>query len=221
MKPKAVVLLSGGLDSATILAMALEQGFECYALTLDYQQRNHVEIQYAIKIAKAFNVTQHRITRSDLAQWGGSALTDHTLAVPDKSSTDIPITYVPARNTIFLSLALSWAEVLGARDIFFGANRVDGPNYPDCRPEYFAAFERMANLATRAGVEGDTVKIHTPIVDMNKVEIIREGLRLGVDYDLTLSCYDPTAQGQACDRCDPCRFREIAFEAIKNQQSMD
>lgn len=213
---KAVILLSGGADSATTLAIAKSQGFECYALSIDYNQRNRYELIMAAKVAKQIGAKEHRIVKLEIGSWGGSALTNHSLEVPDKFSNEIPITYVPARNTIFLSTALAWAEVLNASDIFYGANIIDYSNYPDCRPEYMRAFEKVANLATRAGVEGGSFKIHAPLINMTKAEIIREGTRLGVDFSLTLSCYDPSPDGIACGNCDPCRFRAKAFQEVFN-----
>ena len=209
----AVVLLSGGLDSATALAIAREQGFDCHALSLDYGQRHRAELEAARRVAEAQGVRQHRILPIDLAAFGGSALTDPDIAVPEGPSEGIPVTYVPARNTIFLSLALAWAEVLGARDLFVGVNAVDYSGYPDCRPEYIEAFERLANLATRAGVEGVAIRVHAPLIRMTKAEIIRTGVRLGVDYGLTLSCYAADARGRACGRCDSCRLRAAGFAA--------
>ncbi len=209
----AVVLLSGGLDSATALAIAREQGFDCHALSLDYGQRHRAELEAARRVAQAQGVRMHRILPIDLAAFGGSALTDPGIAVPEGPSEGIPVTYVPARNTIFLSLALAWAEVLGARDLFVGVNAVDYSGYPDCRPEYIEAFERLANLATRAGVEGAAIRVHAPLIRMTKAEIIRTGLRLGVDYGLTLSCYAADAEGRACGRCDSCRLRAAGFAA--------
>ncbi len=210
---KAVVLLSGGLDSATVLAMALEQGFSCYALSLDYGQRHAAELAAARRVAAAAGVAEHKVIALDLTQIGGSALTDSTIAVPEQPSTGIPVTYVPARNTLFLSLALGWAEVLGAGDIFIGVNAVDYSGYPDCRPEYIAAFERLANLATRTGVEGPGFRIDAPLIEMSKAEIIRAGMRLGVDYALTVSCYAADDEGRACGRCDSCRLRAAGFVA--------
>ena len=215
---KAVVLVSGGLDSATALAMAIDQGYDCHALSFDYGQRHRVELDAARRVAESQGVRDHRVIRLDLRAIGGSALTDDAIAVP-KSDADtageggIPVTYVPARNTIFLSYALGLAEVLAARHIFIGVNAVDYSGYPDCRPEYIAAFQAMANLATKAGVEGQTLRIHTPLIRLSKAEIIREGLRLGVDYGATLSCYDPDGQGRACGRCDSCRLRAAGFAA--------
>jgi 7-cyano-7-deazaguanine synthase len=213
--PKAVVLLSGGLDSTTTLAHALQQGFACHALTFHYGQRHAVEIDAARHIARQFRVVEHVVVPIDLRQFGGSALTAD-LPVPkdrplEAMSHGIPVTYVPARNTIFLSFALAWAEVLGAGDIFLGVNALDYSGYPDCRPEYIAAFEKLANLATKAGVEGRAVRIHTPLIQLTKAEIIRRGLELGVDFALTTSCYDPTPEGLACGRCDACLLRLKGF----------
>ena len=210
---KAVVLLSGGLDSATTLAMAMEQGYACYALSFNYGQRHAVELNAAKKIAGKMKVVAHKIINLDLTQIGGSALTDKNIAVPQLPSEGIPITYVPARNTIFLSYALAWAEVLDICDIFIGVNAVDYSGYPDCRPEYIAAFENTARLATRAGVEGKPFHIHTPLIQLSKAEIIRKGTELGVDFSLTVSCYQADAQGHACGVCDSCRFRIEGFAA--------
>lgn len=210
---RAVVLLSGGLDSATVLAIAREQGFACYALSVEYGQRHSAELAAADRVARALGAVEHRLMRVDLANIGGSALTDHSIAVPSAPASGIPITYVPARNTIMLSLALAWAEVLEARDIFVGVNAVDYSGYPDCRPEFIAAFERLATLATRAGVEGKPLSIHAPLIHWSKAEIIRAGLRLGVDYSLTVSCYQADEQGRACGQCDSCRLRRAGFQA--------
>lgn len=208
---KAVVLLSGGLDSATTLAMAMEQGFTCYALSFNYGQRHAVELNAAKNIAGTMKVAAHKIIDLDLTQIGGSALTDKNIAVPQSPSAGIPITYVPARNTIFLSYALAWAEVLDISEIFIGVNAVDYSGYPDCRPEYIAAFENTARLATKAGVEGKPFHIHTPLIQMSKAEIIRKGTELGVDYSLTVSCYQADELGRACGACDSCRFRKEGF----------
>ena len=212
---KAVVLLSGGLDSATVLAMAREQGFACYALSFDYGQRHRSELHAAARVAKALGAREHRVVSVDLTGWGGSALTDKLIAVPTKMAGGIPVTYVPARNTIFLSLALAWSETLGAPNIFAGMNAVDYSGYPDCRPDYIAAFQTMARLATRAGVEAGeesaALTIHTPIINLSKGEIVREGNRLGVDYAITVSCYQADAQGLACGECDSCRLRSEGF----------
>lgn len=208
---KAVVLISGGLDSATVLALAKAAGARCHALTFDYGQRHRVELEAARRVVQKLGVAEHRTVKLDIGWMGGSALTDARIAVPQQSSPGIPITYVPARNTIFLSIALGWAEVLGAREIYIGANAVDYSGYPDCRPEFIRAFEGLANLATRDGVEGKGFHVHAPLMYMRKHEIIREGSRLGVDYSLTLSCYDPDAAGLACGRCDACRLRAQGF----------
>ena len=213
MKP-AVVLLSGGLDSATCLAIASSQGFACYCLSFNYGQRHSAELKAAERVAKALGAVEQRTLSLGLAQFGGSALTDTSIAVPvDGVQPGIPVTYVPARNTIMLSLALAWAEVLGSRDIFVGVNAVDYSGYPDCRPEYIAAFEKMANLATRAGVEGAQLSIHAPLIDLSKAAIIRTGSALGVDYGLTISCYQADTAGRACGACDSCRLRAEGFAA--------
>ncbi|WP_415900815.1 7-cyano-7-deazaguanine synthase QueC [Neptuniibacter sp. QD48_11] len=208
---KAVVLLSGGLDSATALAMAAERGYSCYVLSFDYGQRSLTELNAAKKIAKQLDAAEHRVIRLHLEDFGGSALTDHSIDVPEEETDEIPVTYVPARNTVFMSLALGWAEVLEADAIFIGVNAVDYSGYPDCRPEYIAAFETMANLATKRGVSGDPIKIETPLIDLTKEEIIQEGTRLGVDYGLTVSCYQADDEGQACGACDSCRLRAKGF----------
>ena len=213
-KQRAVVLLSGGLDSATVLAMAHERGYETYALSFDYGQRHRSELHAAACVAQALGAKEHRVIQLDLTGWGGSALTDAGIAVPTAPTSGIPITYVPARNTIFLSLALAWAETLGAPNIFAGMNAVDYSGYPDCRPDYIAAYQTMARLATRAGVEGvkgEELIIHTPIIHMSKADIVREGSRLGVDYGLTVSCYQADAEGRACGVCDSCRLRKDGF----------
>ncbi len=212
MTRPAVVLLSGGLDSATTLAMARAAGFDTYALSFAYGQRHSAELTAAARVAAALGAREHRVMTLDLAQFGGSALTDTSLAVPtDGVQPGIPITYVPARNTIMLSLALAWAEVLGARDIFVGVNAVDYSGYPDCRPEYIQAFETMANLATKAAVEGARLTVHAPLIDLSKADIIRRGGALGVDYGLTVSCYQADTVGRACGRCDSCRLRHDGF----------
>lgn len=213
MGGSAVVLLSGGLDSATALAMARQQGFDCRALSVDYGQRHAAELEAARRIARACGAHEHRLMRVDLAGIGGSALTDPDIAVPEAPTAGIPVTYVPARNTIMLSLALAWAEVIGARDLFIGVNFLDSSGYPDCRPEFIAAFGALAALATRAGVEGKPCRIHAPLIRWTKAEIIREGTRLGVDYALTVSCYQADAEGRACGRCDACRLRREGFSA--------
>jgi len=214
MTQKAVVLLSGGLDSATTLAIATAAGFECHCLSFDYGQRHRAELNAAAEVARAQGAAAHRVLTFDLAQLGGSALTDTNIAVPVEGvKPGIPVTYVPARNTIMLSLALAWAEVLEARDIFVGVNAVDYSGYPDCRPEYIAAFEAMANLATKAGVEGRKLSIHAPLIDLSKASIIRRGSFLGVDFGLTVSCYQADDAGRACGVCDSCRLRREGFEA--------
>lgn len=211
MTNKAVVLLSGGLDSATSLAIAVGQGFACYALSINYGQRHAVELDAARRIAGYFKVMEHKILEIDLAAIGGSALTDTAIAVPEQPTMGIPATYVPARNTIFLSFALAYAEVLNAFDIFIGVNAVDYSGYPDCRPEYIAAFENLAGLATRAGVEGREFKFHTPLINLSKPEIIKTGTSLNVDYALTVSCYQADSDGRACGVCDSCRIRAEGF----------
>lgn len=209
----AVVLLSGGLDSATVLAMARAQGFACHCLSLDYGQRHRAELAAAACVAKALGAAHHRLVKIDLAGFGGSALTDAAIDVPTGGlEPGIPVTYVPARNTILLSFALANAEVTGANDIFFGANAVDYSGYPDCRPEYVKAYETMANLATRAAIEGRKLTIHAPIIALSKAEIIRNGVALGVDYAMTVSCYQATDDGLACGQCDACRLRRAGFE---------
>lgn len=210
-----MVLLSGGLDSATVLAKAASDGYDCYALSFDYGQRHGSELAAARRVATALNVAEHRIMALDLAQFGGSALTDPGIEVPDSSEEGIPVTYVPARNTVFLALALAWTEVLGAEDMFIGVNAVDYSGYPDCRPEFIAAFQTTARLATKAGVEGSKLTIHTPLIDLSKVQIIQLGERLGVDYSLTVSCYRADEAGSACGRCDACRLRREGFAAAK------
>jgi len=210
--PKAVVLLSGGMDSATVLAIAREQGYETYALSFRYGQRHSAELEAAARLAEELGAAEHKVIDLDLSSIGGSALTDPDIDVPDSPSTGIPVTYVPARNTVFLSIALGWAEVLGSQAIFIGVNAVDYSGYPDCRPEFIRAYETMANLATRAGVEGLRLKIHTPLIDLSKADIIRRGQALGLDYRLTVSCYDADAQGRACGVCDACRLRRKGFE---------
>ena len=212
---RAVVLLSGGLDSATVLALGRAAGRDCYALSFDYGQRHRIELDAARRVARALGAIEHRVMGIDLGGIGGSALTDTSIAVPEEASTGIPVTYVPARNTVFLALALGWAEVLGAPEIWLGVNAVDYSGYPDCRPEFIAAFETLANLATRAGVEGQRLQIQAPLISMTKADIIRCGAELGVDYRLTVSCYQPDGQGRACGRCDSCRLRRTGFEAAR------
>ncbi|WP_029147375.1 7-cyano-7-deazaguanine synthase QueC [Methylophilus sp. 5] len=210
-KPKAVILLSGGLDSSTVLAIAKSQGYDCYCLSLDYHQRHNVELVAAQRVAAALGATEHKTVQLDLSLFGGSALTDSSIAVPEQETQGIPVTYVPARNTIMLSLALAWAEVLQARDIFIGVNALDYSGYPDCRGEYVQAFQQMANLATKAAVEGQTITVHAPLIEMTKADIIRSGHALGLDYGLTVSCYQANQQGAACGVCDSCRFRKVGF----------
>lgn len=214
-RPKAVVLVSGGLDSATVLAIAKAEGFECYALSFDYGQRHRAELAAAGEVARALEAIDHRTMRIDLDGIGGSALTDPAVPVPTASSMPgIPVTYVPARNTVFLALALGWAEVLGARDLFIGVNAVDYSGYPDCRPEFIAAFTALANVATKAGVEGVRFRIGTPLIQLSKAEIIRRGIALGVDFSLTVSCYQADAAGAACGTCDSCHLRREGFRAV-------
>src|SRR6188474_3946815 len=208
---RAVVLLSGGLDSATTLAIARSEGRECHCLTVDYGQRHRSEVAAAALIARAHGAAAHRIMALDLAQFGGSALTDPGIAVPQAPAAGIPVTYVPARNTVFLALALAWAEVLGAADIWFGANAVDYSGYPDCRPEYLRAFEALANLATKAAVEGRKIEVQAPLIDLPKAQIVRLALELGVDPAMTVTCYQPDAEGRACGACDACRIRQAGF----------
>jgi 7-cyano-7-deazaguanine synthase len=212
---KAVILLSGGLDSATALAIARAQGYACHALSLAYGQRHAVELEAAGRVAGALGVVEHKVIPIALDAFGGSALTDRAIAVPETEGEGIPVTYVPARNTVFLSLALGWAEVLGARDLFLGVNAVDYSGYPDCRPAFIEAFEKLANLATKAGVEGQPFRIHAPLIHMTKAEIIQTGSRLGVDYGLTISCYQADAAGVACGRCDSCRLRAQGFREAR------
>jgi 7-cyano-7-deazaguanine synthase len=213
MKP-AVVLLSGGLDSATCLAIARSEGYDCYCLSVDYGQRHRAELLAAAQVASALGACEHRVLKIDLAQFGGSALTDQAIAVPTGgAASGIPVTYVPARNTIMLSMALAWAEVLASRDIFVGVNAVDYSGYPDCRPEYIAAFEAMANLATKAAVEGAKLNLHAPLIELSKAEILHLGTGLGVDYAMTVSCYQASDDGQACGVCDSCRLRREGFAA--------
>ena len=216
-KKRALVLLSGGLDSATVLAMAIDQGFECVALSFEYGQRHSSELNAARNIVSINGVSEHKIASIDLTAIGGSALTDNAVDIPEnnnhKTESEIPVTYVPARNTIFLSYALAWAEVLDINDIFIGVNAVDYSGYPDCRPDYIQAYENMANLATRSATEGDHLTIHTPLIMLSKAEIIQQGTVLGVDYSATVSCYQADSRGKACGRCDSCRLRREGFEA--------
>ncbi len=212
MLAKAVILLSGGLDSATVLALARAGGFACYALSMDYGQRHAVELEAAGRVAASQGVAEHKIIRLGLEEIGGSALTDQDIQVPEAPTAGIPQTYVPTRNTVFLALALAWAEVIQARDIFMGVNALDYSGYPDCRPEFIRAFQDLANLATKAGVEGENFRIHTPLIALTKAQIIRKGADLGVDYGLTVSCYQADREGRACGRCDSCRFRAKGFK---------
>lgn len=209
--PKAVVLVSGGLDSATTLAIAYDQGYECYALSFDYGQRHRCELDAAGRVAESLGAVEHKTLSLDLRAIGGSALTDDAIDVPDAPTKGIPVTYVPARNTIFLSFALAWAEVLEAHHIFIGVNAVDYSGYPDCRPEFIHAFQNLAGLATKAGVEGQSMTVHTPLINLTKASIIRTGIDLGVDYSLTVSCYAPDDEGRACGKCDSCRLRAEGF----------
>jgi 7-cyano-7-deazaguanine synthase len=211
----AVVLLSGGLDSATVLAMARGQDYRCHALSVEYGQRHQAEIDAAARVAAALGAHEHRTMRVDLAGIGGSALTDSRIAVPEAEGNGIPVTYVPARNTLLLALALGWAEVLGATDIFVGVNAVDYSGYPDCRPAFIHAFEQLARLATKAGVEGAEFKIHAPLINLSKADIVKVGARLGVDYRMTVSCYQADAEGGACGKCDSCRLRAAGFAAAE------
>lgn len=211
MSKKAVVLVSGGLDSTTVLAMAKAQGYECYTMSFDYGQRHRAELHAAEITAKTLGSKLHKVIKLDLGSIGGSALTDASIDIPEEETGGIPITYVPARNTVFLSIALGWAEVLGALDIFIGVNSVDYSGYPDCRPDYIAAYEVMANLATRRGVEGEKLRIQTPLMTLSKAEIVLKGATLGVDYSQTVSCYQATDDGLACGKCDSCRLRKQGF----------
>jgi 7-cyano-7-deazaguanine synthase len=211
MQKKAIVLLSGGLDSITVLALAKQQGFQCYALSFDYGQRHNAELIAAAKIATDYQVADHKIIKLGLGSIGGSALTDEHIAVPHTLQAGIPVTYVPARNTIFLSFALGWAEVLNLHDIFIGVNAVDYSGYPDCRPEFIESFQKLANLATKAGVEGTQFSIHTPLIHLSKADIIKTGIALGVDYQRTVSCYSADKHGRACGQCDACRLRKAGF----------
>ncbi|MEO1963246.1 MAG: 7-cyano-7-deazaguanine synthase QueC [Cycloclasticus sp.] len=212
---KAVVLLSGGLDSATVLAIAQSQGYECYALSFDYGQRHSSELEAASQLSKTFKVSEHKTIQLGMGEFGGSALTDDSIEVPTEKATGIPVTYVPARNTVFLSIALGWAEVLDAWDIFIGVNAVDYSGYPDCRPEFIKAFENLANLATKAGVEEGGFKIHTPLINLSKAQIIKKGAELNVDYSTTVSCYQANVKGEACGVCESCRLRQQGFEKAK------
>ena len=210
-KPKAVVLVSGGLDSATLLAMAIAEGYACHTLAFDYGQRHRAELVAAQRISQTLGAIEHKMVSLDLRSIGGSALTDQSIAVPVERSEGIPVTYVPARNTVFLSIALGWAEVLGAHDIFIGVNAVDYSGYPDCRPAFINAFQTLANVATKAGVEGQPLSIRAPLITLSKADIIRKGVQLGVDYSLTVSCYQADAEGRACGECDSCYLRTEGF----------
>ena len=210
---RAVILLSGGLDSATVVAMARAEGYSCYTMSFDYGQRSNAELHAAARVARDLGVVEHKVIGLNLNGIGGSALTDNTIDVPEAPTEGIPVTYVPARNTVFLSLALGWAEVLNARDIFIGVNAVDYSGYPDCRPEFVESFERMANLATKAGVEGHGFRIQAPLQNLSKADIVKAGVRLGVDYSLTVSCYQADNDGRACRKCDSCRLRAEGFQA--------
>lgn len=212
-KPKAVILVSGGLDSATLLAMAVAEGYECHTLAFDYGQRHRAELVAAERVSRTLGAFEHKVVALDLRSIGGSALTDQAIDVPVERGEGIPVTYVPARNTVFLSIALGWAEVLEAHDIFIGVNAVDYSGYPDCRPEFIHAFQALANVATKAGVEGQALRIRTPLLALTKADIIREGAKLGVDYAMTVSCYQADAQGRACGRCDSCYLRREGFAA--------
>lgn len=209
---KAVILVSGGLDSTTVLALAKEQGYRCYSLSFDYGQRHRAELLAAERVSQALGDIEHKVVRLNLDSIGGSALTDDSIDVPEEASEGIPVTYVPARNTVFLSIALGWAEVLGAQDIFIGVNAVDYSGYPDCRPAFIDAFRKLANVATKLGVEGGSYQIHTPLMDMGKHDIVKLGMRLGVDYAVTVSCYQASDDGLACGLCDACRLRREGFE---------
>ena len=209
---RAVILVSGGLDSATVLWQAKARGFSCFALSFDYGQRHHLELEAATKVVESAGGCEHRILKLDIGALGGSALTDISIPVPEEEQDGIPITYVPARNTIFLSMALAWSEVIGAKDIFIGVNAVDYSGYPDCRPEFISSFEHLANIATKMSMESDeSIRIHTPLIDLGKSEIIQIGTKLGVNYSLTISCYQPDTEGKACGKCDSCRIRSKGF----------
>jgi 7-cyano-7-deazaguanine synthase len=212
MSKKAVILVSGGLDSTTVVAMAKSHGYDCYTLSFDYGQRHRSELEAAQRVSKLMAVHEHKVVKLDLGTIGGSALTDTSIDVPEEETSGIPVTYVPARNTVFLSIALGWAEVLGANDIFLGVNAVDYSGYPDCRPEYISAFETVANLATKSAVEGQKLSIHAPLIDMTKAQIVQAGMALGVDYSQTVSCYQANLEGEACGKCESCRLRKQGFE---------
>lgn len=215
MSDKAIILLSGGLDSSTVLAIAKAEGYDCYAMTINYQQRHNAELKAAKKIAKFFKVQDFKVVNIDLSWLKSSALTNKDIDIPERASSGIPVTYVPARNTIMLTLALAWAETINSQNIFIGVNAVDYSGYPDCRPDYIKSFQNMANLATKAAVEGSKIKIHTPLIEMTKAEIIHEGIRNKVDYKMTVSCYQLTDNGLACGRCDSCRLRKEGFKSAQ------
>lgn len=216
-RPKAVILVSGGLDSTTVLAMAQEQGYDCYTLSFDYGQRHRSELLAAERTSQTMGAAEHKVVKLDLGTIGGSALTDASIDIPEQLEEGIPVTYVPARNTVFMAIALGWAEVLEAQDIFIGVNAVDYSGYPDCRPEFVSAFEVMANLATKAGVEGNRLRIQAPLMNMSKAQIIEQGTELGVDYALSVSCYQADSDGRACAKCDSCRLRKVGFEEAGQQ----
>ncbi len=215
MSKKAIILLSGGLDSSTVLAIAKSKGYECYALTINYQQRHNAELKAAKKIANLYNVKDFKIVDIDLSWLKSSALTNKDIDIPENFSSGIPVTYVPARNTIMMTLALAWAETIKSQDIFIGVNSVDYSGYPDCRPEYIESFQKMANLATKAAIEGNKIKIHTPLINLTKDQIIHEGLKNKVDYKITVSCYQASENGLACGKCDSCRLRKEGFKSAK------
>ena len=215
MSKKAIILLSGGLDSSTVLAIAKAEGYECYALTINYHQRHNAELVAARNIAKSFKVKDFKIVDIDLSWLKSSALTNKDISIPENPSIGIPVTYVPARNTIMMTLALAWAETINSQNIFIGVNAVDYSGYPDCRPEYIESFQDMANLATKAGVEGNKIKIHTPLIEMTKAEIIQKGIKNKVNYKMTVSCYQATKNGSACGKCDSCRLRKEGFKSAQ------
>lgn len=215
MSKKAIILLSGGLDSTTVLAIAKSQGYDCYAMTINYQQRHSSELKAAKKIANLYRVKDFKIVDINLSWLKSSALTNKEINIPENSPTGIPVTYVPARNTIMMTLALAWAETINSQDIFIGVNSIDYSGYPDCRPEYIESFQKMANLATKAGIEGSKIKIHTPLIKLTKSQIIREGIKNKVDYSMTISCYQASENGLACGKCDSCRLRKDGFKSAK------
>ena len=215
MSKKAIILLSGGLDSTTVLAIAKSQGYDCYAMTINYQQRHSSELKAAKKIANLYSVKDFKIVDINLSWLKSSALTNKEINIPENSPTGIPVTYVPARNTIMMTLALAWAETINSQDIFIGVNSIDYSGYPDCRPEYIESFQKMANLATKAGIEGSKIKIHTPLIKLTKAQIIREGIKNKVDYSMTISCYQASENGLACGKCDSCTLRKDGFKSAK------